>query len=453
MPAFELENESGVVDNVNPNDKPAPYQTTAVDNAYNPVRSLLTHVEGAKWVLDDYFSQYLGMDQAVDQQNVNAVAVYQQYLQIKDFEMRVNQPLDISSDTSSREFQLVGSATTYPGFIPNKGDMFVAMIGDGRKMLFTLTDIEKKTMLLDSVYEVSYESVDYLSPDLEEDLLSKVVKKVTFVKEFMALGNSPFLVDSEYSTLKELREWVHKLPLEYVREFFNEEFSTFLIPAQEKTTYDPFIVKFAKATMSTHMEPLWSRVREHNCDNGEDSGYITILDTLLESNERGLDFVQQFFEIFFIRGQHRNTTFGTITYSGIDNVYYPKDNKSLGYVNEQVTFNPSPARVFNRPIDLSIVISDTTLEGLTAPDMISVNSIHPVTVDDYYILSKAFYESDTANMSALELLLHTTYYSKPICHFTLLNLCKKSVYWGVLERFYYLPLLQFLLVVSKKDVN
>lgn len=453
MPPFELENESGVVDNKNPNDRPAPYQTTAVDTAYTPVKDLLTHVEGSKWILEDYFSQYLGMDQAVDQQNVNTVAVYQQYLRIKSFEMRVSQPLDISSDTTSREFQLTGTATMYPGFVPNKGDMFVAYIGDGRKMLFTLTDVEKKTMLLDALYEVSYESVDYYSPDLEADLLSKVAKTVTFVKEFMALGNTPFLVDSEYATLKELNEWIKKLPLEYVREFYNEEFSTFLVPAQENTLYDPFIVKFAKATMSTHMEPLWTRVREHNCDNGEDSGYTTILNTLLEYNERGLDFVQQFFDIFFVRGQHRVTAYGTITYSGIDNVYYPKGNTSLGYVNEHMTFKPSPERTFNRPIDLSIIIADTTLEGLTAPDMISVKSIHPVTVDNYYILSKAFYEADTANMSALELLLTATYSNKPLCHFTLLSLCKKSVYWGVLERFYYLPLLQFLLVVSKKDVN
>lgn len=453
MPPFELDNPTGAVKYVNPNDKPVPYQTTVVDHAYIPRKALLTHVEGMKWELDEYFSQYLAMDDDTESLSVNRLEAYQQYQRILNFEMRVTSPLDVSSDDTSREFQLTGTATMYPGFIPNKGDMFVAGIGDGRKVLFTLTNIQKMSVLLDSVYEVNYESVDYYTDALQENLIAKVIKTTHFVKDFLALGNNPFLVASEYDVLKQLKDWESKLPLEYVREFFNEEYSTLLVPDQIRTTYDPYIVRFVKAVMSTHRESKFSRIKELNCDNSKDSTYTTVFDTLLELNERGLDFVQQYFERYWIRGQHRTTTFGQITYSGIDTIYYPKGNNTLGYVTDDAELQPSAERVFNRPIDLSIIITETKLEGLVAPDMISIDAIKLVTVDKYYVLSKAFYDADPTTMSALELLLTQVYAQKPLCHYTLLSLCTKSVYWGKLERYYYLPLLQFLLVVSKKDVN
>lgn len=451
MATFELESDEPVLVG-NPNNKALPYQTAAVDLAYHNRRQLLTHVSGMRWELKGYWSQYLGMDDDTESQSLDREAVFQSYLKIEKFEMRVSQPLDITVDDTSREFALEGSATMYPGFIPNQGDMFVAEIGDGRDMIFTISQVEKKTMLLDAVYEVSYHSIDYATPERLEDLNSKTVKTVTFVKDFLALGKDSFLVASEYHALEKIRKWMSVLPKEYIKEFFVEEHGTLLVPEQPNTLYDPFLATFVHTTMSTHRIIEFQRLRLLNCDTGTDAGYTTLFDTFLNRDERGLDFAQLFLIPFNVATVKRLPTYASVHYSGIINVMFPKDDKSLGAHTETV-LTPSPARNFNRPVNLKTLIHDTTLEGIATPDLVNVVSIKPVTCDEYYVLSKAFYEQNPVEMSVLELMLSKYYTRTPLDISALLSLCERSVYWGKLERYYYIPLLCFLLTSAQGDVN
>lgn len=453
MPPFELDNKDNVVDNKNPNMSPPPYQTVVVDTNHKKFGDLLTHVEGYKWVLEEYYSQMLGMDDDTEALSINRLEIYQQYLKILNFEMRVSAPLDPQQDDVSREFKLTGTSTLYPGFIPNKSDMFTARIGDGRKMLFVIETVEAKSVLLNTTYEISYSSVDYMTPEYEEAIAGKVVKTMHYVKDFQILGKSSFLVDSEYAAYQQLRDWEAKLPLEFIREFYDSEYSTLLVPEQKESAYDPFHTKFTKSVMATFTDPRWDRVREINVDVSNDKNYTFLYDVLNQMNERGLDFVEQFFVFLSARSRHRLTEYRNIRHSGIQYVYYPKGNEELGVEDDTMTLTPSAPRVFNRPIDLNIIIADTRLEGLTSPDIISVPSIKLVTEDSYYVLSEAFYKTVYDDMSALELLIMAVLNKKAICIGTLLQLCEKSVYWGKLERFYYLPLLQYLIIAAKKDVH
>lgn len=451
MPTFELESDEPV-QIANPVNAAPKYATIANDTSYRSRKMLLTHVAGMRWRLKKYWSQYVALDNDVSSQSLDREAVYQQYLEINDFEMRVSSPLDVTQDEVSREFTLTGTATTYAGFIPNVGDMFLADVGDGRDALFTLTSAEKKSFLMDAVYEVNYDVVDYNTAEKIADLKSKSIKTVYFVKDFLTLGKESFLVESEYNSLNNIREWLERLPREYIKEFFVEEYATILVPDQEETLYDPFMAKFVYLTMSTHRVPEYAKFKQLNCDTGSDTTYQTLLDSFLNKDERSLDFVVMKLKPTLVKGGKPLARYATVHYSGIMNVMYPEDDEKLGRYTP-VALEPSTARVFNRPIDLDIAIYDSTLEGISHPDGLNITSMKAVTVDDYYILSKAFYEQDRPNMSAIELMLSNYYTGAPLDYNMLLTICRKSVYWGKLERFYYLPLLHFLLFSAQGDVN
>ena len=128
---------------VNPNIKPNEYRGVVESNRYTPARSLLTHISGYPMEVE-YYSQYLNVDNAVSGQQINRVSPVQQYLRIRNMELMVSTPVNQSQDQTSREMSAVGNATTYPGIIPNDGDMFIADGLDGNRYLYQIRGVEQK---------------------------------------------------------------------------------------------------------------------------------------------------------------------------------------------------------------------------------------------------------------------------------------------------------------------
>ncbi len=70
--------------------------------------------------------------------------------------------------------------------------------------------------------------------------------------------------------------------------------------------------------------------------------------------------------------------------------------------------------------------------------------IYNVLVDDYYILSKAFYEG-SGKMSRLEVLVRNYIDGKSLDPAEVLAVANTYTVWGGLERFYYIPILLILM--------
>ena len=66
--------------------------------------------------------------------------------------------------------------------------------------------------------------------------------------------------------------------------------------------------------------------------------------------------------------------------------------------------------------------------------------IRPVTIDDYYVLSEAFYNNNPLQ-SVLEVQLTNMFSDEAISISELYRLCDDYLNWGLLEQFYYTPLL------------
>lgn len=424
-------------------------KTAIVDTRYESLRTLLTHIDGAKWVVD-YYSQMGGPDQELAHQEVNRPVIYQQYLRIKQLELRVTTPLDTSQDDTEKEFTLTGSANLFPGVIPNVGDMFHASLPDGRAAIFTITAARQMTILRDSTYQVDYVLVNYDNDVILSDLIRKISKDTTFVREFYALNKSPMLVDTELANYREIQHWLNALPTMYYELFFNSDHKTFLVPEQDYKVYDPFVTEFVLKHVSTDTHPQYKNVTALNYEMGN-GATTSVYDALYEQNEDVLDYTHTQFKLapvvlFGIRAR-----LNSLRFSGLNYCMYPEAEIYSG----SRALQPSKDRQYNRPFDINRFFTDLLDVGAVVDNeaQIKREPYKSVTEDSYYVFSKSFYFSEFSEMSHLESAAYLHMTRKSVNIPTVLALAKSATYWTRVEQFYYVPVVMMLLGKSLQDIN
>lgn len=415
------------------------FKGVAVDAQYQPASSLLTHVEGASWTVN-YYQQVLGADSQLSGQQVNLQAAYQQYRRIRGLELKVTTELTMSQNTEGGFMNVSGAATVYPFLIPNVGDMFVADVADGKEGLFKITNSEKKTIYRETCYTVEFILVKFLDAQTAGDLASKVVEKLVFVRDFLEHGQNPLLEDAQFAATALLVERYHQMFPRWLKEFTSTERMTLLVPGQERELYDPFLVKAVMTLFSTRDDWQLSKVRILNVDDDFAMKAYSVWDALIEQ-DRGL------LQAGFKKAASVSTATFTknpmlegIRYSGIRSVIYPQD--------PDATVN-LPAGFTAKPYELDYLApasaSDVLLADTVAPDVLDVSSlnpiaIHPVSTQDWYVFSSAFYgRADGQSLLETQTLAYID--KKALDGTALLALCYSTPGWGLLERFYYTPIL------------
>lgn len=445
---------------VEPRTVAAEVRNAVVDSRYQPVSSLLTHVEGASWTVD-YYRQILDLDNETSDLQLNQKAVYQQYHLIRHLELKVTSELTQSQDESSRNMVVTGSATIYSGAVPNLGDVFLADIGDGKVGVLTVTRSEKKSLLKDTVFQIDYILRDYLTATYRNDLNKKVVKDSTFVRDFIHYGQNPVLSNDEFTQVSELNVGYKHLLNQYLVDHFNIEYQTLILPNQANITYDPFMTVALMQVLDNSLNNTIMKIRVLNTDNNvryKENNFWTCLvnmdaDSLpLCFNEAGLVSAQTFLE---------SPMFDGIAYSGVQDVVYPIDQSTLVSVDTQSYINDPlvPGRLLagqTRFNDLRRVLVNGQLKGFhtASEEPVGIDAlpdIHPVNKDDFYVFSQAFYEQSDTGLSKLEQLSLSAMTGEAINKAALLKLVKTAKNWSNLERFYYVPVLLILIKVALRD--
>lgn len=425
-----------------------PKRRAIVDTRYESLRSLLTHIEGSKWVVD-YYSQLGGADEELSHQEVNRPVVYQQYVRIKQLELRVTQPLSTSQDDVEKEFSLTGGANLFPGIIPNVGDMFHASLPDGRAALFTVTTARQMTILRDTTYQIEYTLVNYDNDVILADLIRKVSKDTTFVREFYAMNKSPMLVDTELSNYQQIQEWLKVLPEMYYDLFFNSDHKTFLVPEQPYKTYDPHVVNFIKKHVSTDTHPQYKNVTGLNYE-GDDTEK-TVFDAIYDRNIDILDYASLKLKVVPVAYFSPRVRLNSLRYSGL-NYCVSSTQRSSADIRSLVA---SKERVYNRPFDIARFFTPDLDVGSVVGAEAQLNRApyKSAVADDYYVFSAAFYDSVFEEMSHLESAAYLHMTSKTVAIPLVLALAKSATYWTRVEQFYYVPVVLMLLGQALRDIN
>lgn len=427
--------------------EPAPYKGVTVNTKYTPVSSLLTHVEGSVWKVA-YYSQVLDTSDAVEVQQLHQAAVYQQYTLIKGLELRVNAPLQQSQNNETKNMVVTGSATTYPFLVPNRGDMFLADIGDGREGVFTVVNVEAKTILKETCYSLDYELVDHSTPARREDLARKTIKTVHFVKERMTYAQRPVLVESELRRYERLKEQRRVLVGRWLGEFYSRQYKVLLVPDQSAPTYEPFLTDFVHRLLDNAEDPLLRHIKRYNLGGDDADHMYDLWDCLLEGRIDTLPLVTSRFWTVDTRAFRQYTSLQSVYYSELRQTLYPVEGvvtvdsqyrRTLQWVGETLRSTVGSLAAIEKQKQLRAAA------GLTATDQVIV---HPIAQDDYYVFSRAFYEQLTDQVSILE--AHVLGYLKasPTDVEELLWLCQCVSHWTPLERYYYLPVLVLLVTAA-----
>jgi hypothetical protein len=415
------------------------YRSTFVDTKWSPRTNLLTHIEGASWVVD-YYSQVINSDSALSGQSLSTNPVYQSYTLIKDMELKVSSALSNTQDEKTKAMEVRGSALTYPFMIPNEGDMFVADIGEGKLAVFRVIVSVKKSIFNEACYEISY-NLDTDGEDKLADLLQKTVKTVYFHKDFLTYGQNPLLVASAKNILLSLSKQYSILADQYFKRFFSNEFKTILLPAQDTSVYDHFLVDYLLSEFSTRDSQEVKYIRKLNV-NDDDSMKADSLWKALKYKD--VSFMNTAFRragLVSVNVFTSDPVLEGIRYTGINKVVYPIDpSLSVDYMQLDRTQVVDSSDLSASPVTNStnnVMVRAINLRGTEA----SINSsISLVTKDNFYVLSQDFYNK-TTTQSVLEGVVWNYLENKDIDATQLLDTAKAYYNWGILEQFYYIPII------------
>lgn len=425
-----------------------------VDTRYTPAASLQMYVEGSSWTVD-YYSQVLGEDSALTGQNVNRNAAYQNYQRVLGMELKVTQALgNPSQDPRSKSLLLTGEATVYPFVIPNEGDMFIADIGDGRTGLFKVIGSERMQIQRDACHSIQYQLVEELSQERNADLKEKTIATYHYVRDFLIHGQNPLLIDQDYQNYRQLAINYRDMVKLWFRSFHSNEFATVMVPGQQPLTiYDHFLTKFMTSLVQTTEARERQFTRCLNVDNDEALSCIQLWTLLTERDVKLFYHVNQRMGLVEVGQFSSNGMLEGIFFSNISRVVYPKDPEvSVDYgrhipakVISLDTLKDVPSRIRS----LEDLIPEAKLKGLPYEQ---APLIHPVTIDDYYVLSEAFYERSATGQSKLERAVQDYLAGRAIDVGLLVAMCETYHAWGALERFYYTPILLLLIRATVRSI-
>lgn len=414
-------------------------QSIVVDTKYTPLQSLIKYVEGAAWTVT-YYGQVIDKHNDVRSQDPTQSPVYQSYSEIKQLEIRVSTTLSESQDTTTNTMVVTGAAVIMPFMIPNVGDMFAADVGDGREGVFVVTNTEKKTILKDSVFEIEY-TLLYFSdnePNRRQDLINKTVNSSNYVRDFIEHGQKPILIDEEFNAYKELHHAFETLSVYYMNKFFSNEFQTLIIPGQLNYCYDHFLTKAVLAILSVRDAPQVRYCRRLNLADHEYIKQPTVWDSLLKREETLLTILNKKMGLLSVKASDPNPFFDSIRFLGISYFVYPIEPDISA--NNPMDKPPFEAVDF---IELPEQTGVSTMDKTFKVAGIEVPIVKPVDTE-YYILSQAFYDN-TEGKSLLEVLIYDYLNKRAIPATTAMELVKQYHGWGVVERFYYIPMLLILI--------
>jgi len=427
------------------------FRGVTVDTRYVEARRLLTHVEGASWTVN-YYSQVLGIDNALSGQSLDRPAAIQQYKLVQGYELKVTTPLNSTQDQSTKEFNVTGQANFMPsGLIPNKGDMFIADVGDGREALFTVTDSEKRTMYEDSAYIVDYVLVSYSNQDNRiNDLNTKVVENLYYDIRRLEEGQNPFISFNDKLKLGDLQARYVEIVQFYFSRFFSKEYRTLLLPGQEYTMYDPFLTHNVLTMFRDEAHPNIKKIRQLNV--GEDDNFDTpnVWTALRYRRRKELTGSMRLAGLVSTRAFSSEPMFDGIRFSGLEYVVYPADPiKSEDYIRKDYSKPLAPISVKATESRLTRLMDVVRIPALYGLPSYSGPAVNPTTADAY-VFSQAFYQNARPGQSSLELAFQDYLDGKAVDFVALNQISETYTSWALLEQFYQLP---FLLAMLRSAIR
>lgn len=441
------------------------YRHSLVDAAQTPLTAMVSHIEGYPWP-GDYYSQVVAGDEELSPFQPGQMTPYQQYHVIHGYQQKLQSPLSISIDPETQVVTASGTSRMWPGLKPNKGDAWVADIGDGRAGQFTVTKAVPLTYFKDTAYEIELELSRIATKDVIDALQQRVVKESHFVADFLVYGQNPIIANDALLAMEQLTQKLRELQNDWFTLFFSNEFRTQLVPGQGQPTYDPFVTKAMLSIHSMSEHPNVGRIIQLNVDDLNQANQPSIWDALLRVDKYQLGLA--FKEPLIVGSDMFNQFpfFKSVRWSGVQRVVVARE--PLATVDrdyqEPIFLPGSPyLDLQDMKISLASAIYQNAFNEFHYPGEADpagtvffedeVPLIHPIAFHGGYVVSKHFYEDNVSAMSKLDVLVKQFLDNGgEVNRDVLFAMAVSTRQWGRLERYYYIPLLIIMLKASLRRI-
>lgn len=430
-----------------------PFQGPVVDTRKTQYSTLSTFYQGQKWAVD-YYRQVNGRDSTVQSFSKDTPVTYGTYRLIRGFELVVESA--ITNDQNSSEangFDSTGSGIVYHCVVPQNGDVFIADFGNGRNVLFAIYNPKKLGVYEESPHRVEWKAVEFVDDALFKRLESSLTDTLYFDRENFRNNLKCLLNKGEVDSIRRLNNAWRRLINLYFKDFFSDDFSTFVMPGQYQQgvwvpTYDPNLVKYLRKTLSVEQHPAVHKMIELDCSGDPSSDQLSLFDMLAKRDWELLYSCSHHFNAQPVDCYRSYPKLHSVYFSGIRRVVSARDisftvNHPRGVMPGSVLeiMKAGPERPEMRAILPQLV------KGGTEPAPSYGRFIKRVLCDDYYVFSKEFYTGD-GEVSMLERMVQHRMKGEAIDLVDLAELADYAPRFDNLERFYYIPIILTLIKLA-----
>lgn len=382
------------------------YDSVIRDNHYHNLRDYFNHMEGTTYTVQ-FYHQLLGATDTPEIFSVDNTKHTTQFRKIKNLQIKLQGNLSFSKDPEADVVTITGEANVFPGFTPNKYDVFIGDAGEGRQYLFKLTSSVELSARRDRATRITFEVMEVLLDATKETLDSLVTDTQVFTKDFVS--EYGYLSEAKLPTLIGLKELAITGWGYYYDIFYSPAQKNFLLEKEEgRLLYDKWLSKFLKS-FEPNLSPYANKPISH-FDIGDGGESInTIWDLLLDGNRTKIGFLNKEFGIHEPYDIPVSYDRDSISFSQISEFIYPVDENNTLLSEERTSRRQLIA---NRSEPL--VLPTQTPPDVSGDVLANNLSNHKLPSDDYYyVLSAAFYQNSPINYSLLEYLVSNYLDGKP----------------------------------------
>lgn len=317
---------------------PPSYQNDIIESRYAPATSLLSMVPGTPTRVT-YYRQYLGRDGEQHDFAPESIETYQSYTRVNNLIVKID------NGNGNYNFDPVNaqSSLSFTGYIlfdlaPNKGDVFVKDVGDGRAAMFTIVEQpELRTIAADKVYYFEAVSIATMNATIQFNLDKKVVKELYYSKESAVNGGNAVLTSDDWSSNKRLNQLKFAIMDDILANHYYSDENTITVPNElNDRLYDPYLAKFLSYVMPAQEITPRDRIQtlsvQYWTEGNKMQDPLTVWDMFYRND---FNIPKRYNQKFYIH--NRSTLINTRFYGGI---FYSKMDRCITVHKDGAQRNP-----------------------------------------------------------------------------------------------------------------
>lgn len=221
------------------------YKHSLVESKYVPHTSLLSFVSGEPTLVEYYRGSYAA-DEEQHGHTPSSIETYASYRRINGLIVKLTQLNGFTFDNIKGEVgDRIGGYVMFD-LTPNKGDLFIKDVGDGRAGLFTLVEEpEIFNVTVDKCYGFEAQLTGIVTQEIMDNLNAKVIEDLYYHKDIAVAGGNAVLSRTDHDLNKELYQFQAAIVDEILANNYYWDEDTIAIPNVENDLlYDPYLAKF-----------------------------------------------------------------------------------------------------------------------------------------------------------------------------------------------------------------